>query len=341
MSLMLHRIGLLRPSIDPPAVSLPDTFTVEDWSVASGDAKADVTIHTLPDDGGAAITDIEYRLDGGSWVSSGGTSSFTILGLTNDLEYEVELRAVNSVGAGEVGDPKSVTPVEEGDGAWHPNDLSSPPLVVWDPTISSSLWRDISATTPAGDGDPLGRIDDQSTNANHLLQSTDTKRPMLDIIDGVPWIVPDGVDDGFTFTNVKPAMVAAVYYLPSPTNGANTLFCAAEGNFNNSVVTWGNNPTSGWANDNAGKFNYNTGETRIDGALTGNITQGVAQILTMTPGTAGGQSSEGLGAMCLAEFTGRQWKGRVGRVVLLSAMPDEGEYDNLLAWLAEPYGISL
>ena len=100
MSLMLHRIGLLSPPVGSPAASVPDAFVVEDWSVAPGDAKADVMIHALPDGGGAAITDIEYRLDGGSWVSSVGTSSFTISGLTNDQEYDVELRAVNSVGAG-------------------------------------------------------------------------------------------------------------------------------------------------------------------------------------------------------------------------------------------------
>ena len=68
MSLMLHRMGLLRPSLGSPAISAPGAFAVENWSLAPGDEEADVTIHGLPHDGGAAISDIEYRLDGCSWV---------------------------------------------------------------------------------------------------------------------------------------------------------------------------------------------------------------------------------------------------------------------------------
>ncbi len=92
--------------------TVPDAFEAGDWSIAAGDEQADVTISDLPADGGDTITDVEYRLDGGSWVSSGGTSSFTVSGLTNDQEYDVELRAVNSIGAGPSSDVKSVTPAE-------------------------------------------------------------------------------------------------------------------------------------------------------------------------------------------------------------------------------------
>jgi hypothetical protein len=97
--------------IDDAPDTAPDAFEVGDWDLDAGDEEAEVTINSLPDDGGATITDVEYRLDGGSWVSSGGTSSFTISGLTNDQEYDVELRAVNGVGAGAAGDTKQVTPV--------------------------------------------------------------------------------------------------------------------------------------------------------------------------------------------------------------------------------------
>ena len=51
--------------------------------------------------GGSPITDYEYALDGGAWVSASTTSSpFTITGLTNGTSYNVTLRAVNAVGAG-------------------------------------------------------------------------------------------------------------------------------------------------------------------------------------------------------------------------------------------------
>jgi hypothetical protein len=93
--------------------TVPDAFEAGDWSIAAGDEEADVTINSLPDDGGDTITDIEYRLDGGSWVSSGGTTGFTITGLTNDQEYDVELRAVNGVGNSAASDTKQVTPEAE------------------------------------------------------------------------------------------------------------------------------------------------------------------------------------------------------------------------------------
>lgn len=110
MSLMLHRLGLLRPSVGDPVLTVPDAFDADDWDIGRADGKADITIHALPANGGAAITDIEYRLDAGSWVSSGGTVSFSITGLTNGQEYGIELRAINSIGASDASDAKQVTP---------------------------------------------------------------------------------------------------------------------------------------------------------------------------------------------------------------------------------------
>ena len=57
---------------------------------------------TAPTDtGGAAITDYEYQLDGGTWTSASTTSSpVVITGLTNGTSYSIKLRAVNSAGNG-------------------------------------------------------------------------------------------------------------------------------------------------------------------------------------------------------------------------------------------------
>ena len=58
---------------------------------------------TAGSNGGAAITSYEYSINEGSdWVSTGtlGTS-FVISGLSNGTSYPVQVRAVNSVGAGE------------------------------------------------------------------------------------------------------------------------------------------------------------------------------------------------------------------------------------------------
>lgn len=50
----------------------PQGFEIGDWYVTRGNALAVVTISALPGDGGAQITDVAYRVDGGSWISSGG-----------------------------------------------------------------------------------------------------------------------------------------------------------------------------------------------------------------------------------------------------------------------------
>ena len=57
---------------------------------------------TAPTDtGGAAITDYEYQLDGGTWTTASTTSSpVVITGLTNGTSYSIKLRAVNSAGNG-------------------------------------------------------------------------------------------------------------------------------------------------------------------------------------------------------------------------------------------------
>ncbi len=80
-------------------------------SVTAGNTELDV-VGTLGSDGGSAITDVEYRLDGGSWVSSGqSTGTFTITELSNGVEYDVEIRAVNSIGPSTGSNLISATPV--------------------------------------------------------------------------------------------------------------------------------------------------------------------------------------------------------------------------------------
>jgi hypothetical protein len=96
------------------AAGVPSPFTSAMWSLKSGDEEARVIIDALPYDGGADIDDIEYRLDGGSWISSGETGSFFIDGLTNASEYDVQIRAVNSVGNGSASDVKVASPTAQG-----------------------------------------------------------------------------------------------------------------------------------------------------------------------------------------------------------------------------------
>ncbi|MGI3168379.1 hypothetical protein ACRARG_04455 [Pseudooceanicola sp. C21-150M6] len=102
----------LAESIAAVEATVPDAFESGDWTLTNaGDGDAlTVGISSLPDNGGATITDIEYRVDGGTWTSSGGTSGFDITGLTEDVEVDVEIRAVNAEGEGDPSDTKSETP---------------------------------------------------------------------------------------------------------------------------------------------------------------------------------------------------------------------------------------
>ena len=67
---------------------------------------------TAGSNGGSAVTDYEYSLDGGAWTSASTTSSpVSLVGLANGITYSVRLRAVNVAGAGTASGAVSVTPL--------------------------------------------------------------------------------------------------------------------------------------------------------------------------------------------------------------------------------------
>jgi hypothetical protein len=77
----------------------------------AGDGQVSLAFTAPSSNGGSAITDHEYQLDGGSWVSASTTSSpVVITGLTNGSAYSIKLRAVNSAGNGTESAAASVTP---------------------------------------------------------------------------------------------------------------------------------------------------------------------------------------------------------------------------------------
>ena len=65
-----------------------------------GDGQVTLSWQALEDDGGLAITDYEYRIDGrGSWISIGSTRTIhTVTGLANGTAYAFQVRAVNAAG---------------------------------------------------------------------------------------------------------------------------------------------------------------------------------------------------------------------------------------------------
>lgn len=93
-------------------ITVPSAFVLANWTL---DAGGNVSISALPDNGGALITSIEYRLNGGTWTATTGISEYSVIaGATVDFTIPaysgqtVELRAVNDIrGAGAESDVKS------------------------------------------------------------------------------------------------------------------------------------------------------------------------------------------------------------------------------------------
>jgi hypothetical protein len=86
----------LTPSGESLGSSVPAAPTLN--SITAGDRRVTVAF-TAGANNGAAITDYEYSLNGGSYTSAGTTTSpFTITGLSGRTAYSVTIKAKNSTG---------------------------------------------------------------------------------------------------------------------------------------------------------------------------------------------------------------------------------------------------
>lgn len=81
---------------------------------AIGNNQTITVIFTQDSDGGSAITNYEYSVNGGSTFTEfspvQSTSPIIISGLTNGTTYQIQLKAVNSVGKSDVSNQLSATP---------------------------------------------------------------------------------------------------------------------------------------------------------------------------------------------------------------------------------------
>ncbi len=98
------------PASDPmdgAPQALPGAPTIT--SISTGIGTASVSF-TPGYSGGGALTDYEYQLGGGTWVSAGTTTSpISITGLSNGTTYAIAIRAVAASGNGTASAPASVT----------------------------------------------------------------------------------------------------------------------------------------------------------------------------------------------------------------------------------------
>ena len=124
------------PATSPAA---PTITTVEE-----GDAKLVVSFDGPVDDGGEAVDRYEYSIDGTTWVNVDRASTkFEITGLTNGMDYDVRVRAVNVVGFGAQSPAKTGRPRA----AVTPTTASTTPPT--STTTSTSTTAPISTTSVA------------------------------------------------------------------------------------------------------------------------------------------------------------------------------------------------
>ena len=136
-------------------------------SATPGNGSASVAF-TAGSDGGSAITNYKYQVDGGAWTALSPavtTSPVTIPGLANGTQYSIKLRAVNSIGDGAESAAVTVTPVapavpDSGGGSSSGSDSTPAPTPT--PTASTPATPDLGPELPGSNpnlpagGVPLG-----------------------------------------------------------------------------------------------------------------------------------------------------------------------------------------
>lgn len=91
--------------LQPPEV--PDAFGADQWSLGTDGADVILTIIALPKNNGRAITALEYRAGDGSVLALGGAMPGEYQ-ITADYTADVQMRALNSIGAGPWSEAKVV-----------------------------------------------------------------------------------------------------------------------------------------------------------------------------------------------------------------------------------------
>lgn len=117
LSRLLRRYARNLVSDTVLTAAVPSAFVLANWSVAENEDEDGfvITVTTMPNKNGSDIGLVQYRVDGGDWLDTTileANDTFEVL--SGEGEFEVELRAVNSIGPATASDKKTATVAAEG-----------------------------------------------------------------------------------------------------------------------------------------------------------------------------------------------------------------------------------
>jgi len=95
---------------------------------------------------------------------------------------------------------------------------------------AQALFQDAAGTVPVtADGDPVGRMIDQSGNGNHAIQTVSGSRPVYRTDGVLHWLQPDGIDDSFEYpaSTTSTSHTMSVAHSPDSITGINSFLLDA------------------------------------------------------------------------------------------------------------------
>jgi hypothetical protein len=250
-----HIVPAAPPPPTPPQWALSSANRDPLTPGAGDNAALAVDVLSVP----AGATGIDYRVDGGSWTSAGGIVDFEIAGLTADVEYDVELRSTNAVGASVASAVQSARPYPK-EGGWVRVDDTF--IAGWT-TTGGNLVSDFSAVR---DGKII--TDGAMTSGTAILTS-DTANFEVGDVDKTIWVNQAGA----TTTGLEQRLPLATTIASRQSATQVTLATTAQATVTGAVVAYGtNNDTAignwvNWIKGGNNRLGYAPGNYTNDGLV--------------------------------------------------------------------------